>query len=105
MSALLELHLGLWRRHPDALRLSHRMMVEGDVAAAAAELHMAFVRRVEGGLSKADNAGLLRAGSAELAGRTLACVAVPLLELDVPPGGDALFVEAMRGLLMRDDER
>lgn len=100
--AALELYLQLWARHPDALRLSHRLMTTQDVAAAA-QLHLPFVLRMVAVFATASRAGILRAGSPELAARTLARVAVPLLELYAPvPEGEALFIEAMSGLLLKD---
>ncbi len=100
--AALELYLQLWARHPDALRLSHRLMTTQDVAAAA-QLHLPFVLRMVVVFATASRAGILRAGSPELAARTLARVAVPLLELYAPvPEGEALFIEAMSGLLLKD---
>ncbi|MDQ3264036.1 MAG: TetR/AcrR family transcriptional regulator [Myxococcota bacterium] len=105
VSAALQLYLQLWARHPDALRLSHRLMTTQDVAAAA-QLHLPFVLRMVAVFSTVGRAGILRASSPELAARTLARVAVPLLELYVPvPGGETLFVEAVSGLLLKESPR
>lgn len=102
VSALMQVYLRLWERHADALRLAHRMMQSGDPAGGA-QIHMAFVGGVVALLARAGKVGILRAPTPELAARTLARVAVPLLELYAPqPGGDALFVEAVRGLLLKD---
>lgn len=99
VTGVLQLYLKLWERHPAALRLSYRLMMTGDVAGAAG-MHLPFVLRLVPVFEAAARAGLLRA-SPELAARTLARVAVPLLELYAgAEEGERLFLEAMRALLL-----
>ena len=101
VSALLGVYLALWHRHPDALRMSHRMMIAAPPGWPA-HTHIGFVGKVVKLLAMAHRAGLLRAPTPEVAGRTLARVAVPLLELYAPlRHGDQLFVEAVSGLLLK----
>ncbi len=101
ITGLLEVYLVLWKRHADALRLSQRMIESGDHTGTAG-LHVEFVMRAVALFAGAARANILRTPSPELAGRTLARVAIPLLELYAPqPDGDALFVQAMQGLLVR----
>ncbi len=105
VTALLGVYLVLWERHADALRMSHRMM-RASRGGATGVMVVPFVRGVISLLAGAGRAGILRAPSAEVAGRTLARVAVPLLELYAPlPGGPELFVESVRALLLKEERK
>ncbi len=98
---LLALYLELWRDHPDALRIAYRAqdMPVGDLGA----LHRSFLRAVLQVFEKANDAGILRPGDPMLAGHVMRQVAVPLLELYGPhQGGARLFVDGLRGLLLRE---
>jgi AcrR family transcriptional regulator len=98
---LLGLYLDLWRDHPDALRIAYRAqdIPVGDLGT----LHRAFLTAVLRVFKKADHAGILRSGDPVLAGHVMRQVAVPLLELyGRHPGGNRLFVEGLRGLLLRE---
>jgi AcrR family transcriptional regulator len=100
VEALLLLYLELWREHRDALRLSMRLHFGplGDLT----ELHRSFVTEVWRVFERSAEAGLLRSRNGELAARLVARLAVPLLELcDQYPDGDALFVDSLRGMLLR----
>lgn len=98
---LLLLYLDLWRDFRDPLRLAYRM-APGSLGALGS-LHEEFLRSVWSGFAPAARAGLLRAEDPVIAARILSRLAVPMLELVAPlPRGDALFLEGMRGLLLRD---
>ena len=100
VEALLLLYLDLWREHRDALRLSVRLHFSplGELS----QLHHSFVTEVWRVFDRSAAAGLLRCRNGELAARLVARLAVPLLELcDGYPEGDALFLESMRGMLLR----
>ncbi|HEY3359663.1 MAG TPA: helix-turn-helix domain-containing protein [Polyangia bacterium] len=104
VEALLALYLELWRRYPAELRCTARM--EEQPLEELAPLHLAFLRGAIAVLERAARARLLRTGDAVLTARTLARVAVPLLELyegEQPHTG--LFLTAMRGLLLVESDR
>jgi AcrR family transcriptional regulator len=100
VEALLLLYLDLWREHRDALRLSVRLHFGplGDLG----EIHQRFVGEVWRVFERSAEAGLLRCRNGELAARLVARLAVPLLELcDRYPDADALFLDSLRGMLLR----
>jgi AcrR family transcriptional regulator len=99
---LLELYLELWHTFPDALRIADKAqdIPLGDLGA----LHTSFLKGVFRVFERAERAGILRSGDPMLAGHVMRRVAVPLLELYAPHAdGDRLFMEGLRGLLLRDE--
>jgi AcrR family transcriptional regulator len=103
IDSLLALYLELWHRYPDALRIAYRAQDQGVSLGNLRGLHARFLRALMRALDRAQRARLLRLGDAALAAHTLARVAVPLLELYRDhPDTDRLFVESLRGLLLRD---
>lgn len=102
VDGLLAAFVGLWNRHRDALRVSHRM--EGRPPRGIVPLHdklMGVVLRV---FERAARAHLLRAGDPVLAARMLALLAVPTLELTQSASPDgAIFMRSMAGLLLEDE--
>lgn len=101
VDALLSLYLQLWREYPDALRIAYKAqdIPIGDAGA----LHARFLEGVMQVLERANRSGVLRAGEAVLAAHVLRHVAVPLLELYARhQDGERLFVESVRGLLLKE---
>jgi TetR/AcrR family transcriptional regulator, cholesterol catabolism regulator len=99
---LLELYLELWHAHPDALRIAYKAqdMPLGEIGT----LHGGFLKGVMRVFESAQRSGILRSGDPVLAGHVMRQVAVPLLELySGHAAGDRLFVEGLRGLLLKDD--
>jgi AcrR family transcriptional regulator len=101
---LIELYLELWHAFPDALRIAYKAqdMPLGDLGV----LHRRFLGGVLRVFEKAERAGILRSGDPLLAGHVMRQVAVPLLELYARHAdGDRLFVDGLRGLLLKDGGR
>lgn len=104
MDGLLALYLELWRDHRNALRVSHRLR-HLELAETAA-LHAAFAQGVFDVLAAAARARILRTRDPMVGARMIMRTAVPLLEIcTTQPRGDQLFVETMRGMLVRDRRR
>jgi AcrR family transcriptional regulator len=102
LDGLFGLYFELFQKYPDALRLVYRVLHRP--LGPLAEMHGAFMRGVMGVLEPAAKQGLLRTGDAILAGRTMARVAVPLLELFADrPDAEQLFKESLEGLMLRVD--
>ena len=98
---LLRLYLELWRDHRDSIRLAYRM-TPGSLGTLSG-LHEEFLRTVWSSFTPAAELGLLRSGDPVLSARVLSRLAIPMLEiLSGKPGGEALFVDSMRGLLLRE---
>jgi AcrR family transcriptional regulator len=100
VDGLIDIYLELWRSRRDALLLIPAL----DEAAYRhfeqphAELNAAMLDV----LSAAERADLLRNGSAQYSLKVIARTAIPLLRVyDGHPASDALFRDALRGLLVR----
>lgn len=104
VNGLLALYLDLWRTYPDALRIAYKAQ---DIPIGELRtLHGRFLKGVMRVFERASRAGVLRADDAALAGHVLRQVAVPLLELYARHAdGERIFVESLRGLLLRDEDR
>jgi AcrR family transcriptional regulator len=101
---LLELYVELWRDYRDPLRLAYR--TPENSLGSLAKLHQSFLDAVVHTFERAARAGRLRATDPALAARLLSRVAVPLLEvLSERPGGDALFEESVRAMLLREPRK
>jgi TetR/AcrR family transcriptional regulator, cholesterol catabolism regulator len=104
LDRLLALYLELWRTHPDALRIAYKAqdMPLGNVAT----LHRDFLRGLLRVFERANGSGILRSGDPVLAGHVMRQIAVPLLELCARHrDGDRLFVDGLRGLLLKDERQ
>jgi AcrR family transcriptional regulator len=100
LQSLLALYARLWRTHQDGLRLLSRLA--GPAREHFAARYAAVSERILGVLQRAEQADLLRNGSASLSLRLLNGAAVPLLDVyEGQPAGEALFADAMRRLLIR----
>jgi TetR/AcrR family transcriptional regulator, cholesterol catabolism regulator len=98
---LLQLYLELWVTHPDALRMAYK--AQDMPLGESGTLHKGFLRGVMRVFESAQRAGILRSGDPVLAGHVMRQIAVPLLELySRHADGRRLFVEGLRGLLLKD---
>jgi AcrR family transcriptional regulator len=100
LERVLTLYPQLWRQYREGMRL---MQCPG---LAVRQRFSGRYRAVEDGLlavlRQAERAELLRNGSAQFSVRVLTGSAVPLLEAyDGHPTAEALFIDALRGLLLR----
>jgi AcrR family transcriptional regulator len=96
---LLRLYLKLWKDHPDAMRIGHRL--QGALLGDCIELHVAFMKHVLRVFGAASSAGLLRTGDPSVSATLLARLAIPLLETYGGLGRcDELFLESMEGVLL-----
>ena len=101
LERLLRIYLALWRRNAAALRIADK--AQDAPVGNVGTLHRSFLRGVLRVFEQAHQAGILRCQSPELAGHIVRRVAVPLLELYAEhPDGERLFVESVKGLLLRD---
>jgi AcrR family transcriptional regulator len=96
---LLKLYLQLWKDHPDAMCIGHRMQQKP--AGGMSELHQQFMRHVLRVFGQAATAGLLRAGDPMLASMLLARLAIPMLQTYVGRDqAEELFLQSMDGMLL-----
>ena len=97
---LLQLYLQLWRDHPEAMCIGHRM--QQGPPDGIGKLHGQFMRHVVRVFGDAASAGLLRAGDPMLASMLLARLAVPMLQTYAGrEGASELFLQSMDGMLLR----
>jgi AcrR family transcriptional regulator len=100
LSGILDNYLELWRTHREGLLLI--TTVDAATFLHFEDRHRALNDALYEVLTKAERAGLLRNGSAEFSLKVIARTAIPLLKVyDDHPSGDALFVDAMKALLIR----
>lgn len=90
----------LWSRHRDGMLLIP--LVDGDTFRHFASQHAALNEALTRILVRAEQAELLRNGSAQYSLKIIARTAIPLLRVyDGHPAGEALFRDALKGLLLR----
>lgn len=98
--ALLRLQLQLWRDHPDAMRVGHKL--GSHPVGSAAHTHGTTMREIVAIFARAQEAGLLRCSDPGVAARLYSRVAVPLLEvLAGHPDRDRIFLSSLEGMLLR----
>jgi len=98
--ALLRLQLELWRDHPDAMRVGHKL--GSRPIGGAAHKHDSTLRDIVAIFARAQEAGLLRCSDPGVAARLYSRVAVPLLEvLAGHPDRDRIFLNSLEGMLLR----
>ncbi len=96
---IIETYLVLWRTHRDGLQLIP--VVDAESYRRIETRHRALNEALLGVLSRAEADGLLRNGSAHYSLKVIARTAIPLLRVyDGHPAAEALFRDAMSGLLM-----
>ncbi len=103
VDGLLRTYLLLWDQHREALRVAQKAqeMPLGDLS----HLHGAFMRVVTEVFRRAEHEHILRCDNPALAGRLMARVAIPLLELYSEQDEMAkLFIDTMRGMLLREQD-
>lgn len=101
LEGLLRLYATLWRRNSESLQLlgSSSPQIRARFAQRYRALHDAQLAL----LGRAEQAGLLRNGSAPFSLSLLNEVWIPLLRVyDEQPAGHVLFEDAMRRLLLKD---
>jgi AcrR family transcriptional regulator len=100
LAGLIDVYVDLWREHRDGLLLIPGVDLETFPHFRAR--HEALNEAMMAVLTRAENAGLLRNGSARYSLRVLAKTAIPLLRVyDGHPAGESLFRDALTSLLVR----
>ena len=100
VDGLIEVYRELWATHRDGLELLP--LTDQDAFRRFEKQHRALQEAVLEVLTKAERAELLRNGSAQYSLKVVARTAIPLLRVyDGHPAADALFRDALRGLLLR----
>lgn len=100
LDGLIDVYVELWREHRDGLLLIPGVDLETFPHFRAR--HEALNEAMLTVLTRAENAGLLRNGSARYSLRVLAKTAIPLLRVyDGHPAGESLFRDALTSLLVR----
>ena len=100
LDALIGVYWQLWSRHRDGMLLIP--LVDGETFRHFAGRHAALNEALARILVRAEKADLLRNGSAQYSLKVIARTAIPLLRVfDGHPAGEALFRDALNGLLLR----
>lgn len=100
VARLLRTYTRLWRDHRDAFRFSHVLMTRS--ADPPGPPQQAFLQAITRVLRPAEDAAVLRFGTAVQSGLVVSRVGVPLLEaLEGQPDAPVRFVEAGLALLLR----
>ena len=100
MTGILSVYLHLWRRSPNALRLSTRL--GGVYFSLFKDVHDDFRRRLEALVAAAGAYDILLNENADYSARLIARVAVPTLEVySGDPNREQLFMTSMKGLLLK----
>lgn len=101
LHGVIDTYLALWRDHRDGLLLIP--VIDAETFQRFEVRHRALNDALLAVLLRAEQAGLLRNGSAHYSLKVIARTAVPLLRVyDGHPGAEALFRDAMVSLLLRD---
>jgi AcrR family transcriptional regulator len=102
VTGILKAYLQLWRRSPNALRLSTR--VGGVHFSLFKDVHNEFRRRLEELVRLASRENILRNNNPDYSARLIARVAVPTLEVySGDPNREQLFMSSMKGLLLTSE--
>jgi AcrR family transcriptional regulator len=102
ITGILQAYLQLWRRSPNALRLSTR--VGGVHFSLFKDVHDDFRRRLEELVRLASRDNILRNNNPDYSARLIARVAVPTLEVySGDPNREQLFMQSMKGLLLTSE--
>lgn len=100
LEGLIDAYWRLWQRHRDGLLLIPA--VSPEAFRRFTKQHDALNEAMLRILRRAERADLLRNGSAQYSLKVIARTAIPLLRVyDGHPAADALFRDALRGLLIR----
>jgi AcrR family transcriptional regulator len=100
LEGLVDVYWQLWCRHRDGLLLIP--LVRPDAFKHFAKQHAALNDAMLEILMRAESADLLRNGSAHYSLKVIARTAIPLLRVyDGHPAAEALFRDALKGLLIR----
>lgn len=100
LEGLIDAYWQLWQRHRDGMLLIP--VVSPDAFRHFERQHAALNEAMLRLLEKAERADLLRNGSARYSLKVIARAAIPLLRVyDGHPAAEALFRDALRGLLIR----
>jgi AcrR family transcriptional regulator len=101
LQGVIDTYLALWRDHRDGLLLIP--VIDAQTFQRFEARHKALNDALLVVLLRAEQAGLLRNGSAHYSLKVIARTAIPLLRVyDGHPGAQALFRDALRSLLVRD---
>ena len=100
MTGILSVYLQLWRRSPNALRLSTRL--GGVYFSLFKDVHDDFRHRLEALVAAAGSYDILLNENPDYSARLIARVAVPTLEVySGDPNREQLFMTSMKGLLLK----
>jgi len=100
VEGLIDVYWLLWRRHRDGMLLIP--LIDPEAFKPFARQHVALNDAMLQILMRAENAELLRNGSAHYSLKVIARTAIPLLRVyDGHPAAEALFRDALKGLLIR----
>jgi AcrR family transcriptional regulator len=103
IAGILSAYLQLWRRSPNALRLSTR--VGGVHFALIKDVHDEFRVCLEVLVKRANAQGILLNNNPDFSARLIARVAVPTLEVySGDPNREQLFMKSMKGLLLKSEK-
>lgn len=100
VEGLIDVYWQLWSRHRDGMLLIP--LLDAETFQHFAEQHAALNEAMLQILVRAENADLLRNGSAQYSLKVIARTAIPLLRVyDGHAAAEALFRDALKGLLIR----
>lgn len=100
LDGVLQTYLELWRTHRDGLLLIPT--IDPITFRRFEARHRRLNEAIASVLGRAERADLLRNGSAQYSRKVIARTAIPLLRVyDGHPAAEALFIDAMRALLVR----